>query len=126
MKRFWIGVIVLAVMLVSGFASAFALGKLHNTIADTLEQAAELVQTGHREQAEQKVEQAAAMWEKYHHLAASFADHEPLEQIDSLFAQLRVYFRVGREKDIADACVQLSSLSRDVAESHGLSWWSLL
>lgn len=126
MKRFWIGLAALALLLLIGVISGLAMERIHNNLADTLDRAADFVQDGQRSRAEETVKQASALWERHHHLAAAFADHEPLEQIDSLFARLEVYCRIGSDRDIADACVQLASLSRDVAESHGIGWWSLL
>lgn len=126
MKRLWIGIGVLLVLLIFCCVTAWALGSLHQDLADLLDQAALLVQSGQMKDAEQTIAQAQALWEKHHHLAAAFADHEPLEQIDSLFARLKVYCKAEDGTEIAAACVELSSISRDVAESHGLAWWSVL
>lgn len=126
MKRLWIGIGVLLALLILGGITAAALGSLHSELSGILEDAAALALNGQQPQAADKVSQAATLWQRYHHIAAAFADHEPLEEMDSLFSRLQVYCRIGDEKDLADACLQLSSLSRDVAESHGLAWWSLL
>ena len=54
------------------------------------------------------------------------ADHGPLEEIDSLFAQVQIYADTGKTADFAAYCTRLAKLVTAVGEAHGLTWQNLL
>ncbi len=126
MKRFWFGVALLAALLVGSFLGGKALGDVHESLARYAEQAADLAEAGDRAGAGALIDQAAQVWKKRGPTASAFADHEPLEEMDYLLAEARVYCDFGRDEDLIATCRRLAGLSRDVAETHQLHWWSLL
>lgn len=126
MGRFWLGVCLLAVFLVLGLWVSYSMDDIHQSIAQTLEEASDLTLSGNLEDGKAMVRQARADWENHWHGTASVADHEPMDEIDGLFAQLEVYGKTGQSGDFAAYCARLSKLVTAVGEAHGLSWWNLL
>ncbi len=125
MKRFYFGVALLLILLAVALGAAAGLEKIHGEIALELEQAAQAVEAGNLAAAEPELDRAQALWERYEHLLAAFADHEPLEEMEGLFAEVAIYRQAGEQTDLAVACTRLAILSRSVAESHSLKWWMM-
>ncbi|MBQ7416302.1 MAG: DUF4363 family protein [Oscillospiraceae bacterium] len=126
MKRFWIGLALLAGILIAGLWTASRLGTLHTGICRTLEQAASAAGDGRWEQADALAAQAQSRWQAGWHFSATLADHTALDEIDSLFAQAEVYRQSRCAADYAATCARLSRLIDALQEGHRLSWWNLL
>ena len=126
MKRLWIGVAVLILLLAGGIALALGLTGMHTGISWDLAAASLAARKGDLQQAQELVEKASQTWDQFRHISASFTDHEPLEQMDNLFAQLEVFDTIPSPADYAALCTHLAELSLAVAESHTLTWWNLL
>ena len=126
MGRFWLGVCLLAVFLGLGLWVGHAMESTHEAVAQTLDEATQQTLSGDLEKGKTLAQQAFADWERNWHGVASVADHEPMDEIDGLFAQLEVYGETGQSEDFAAYCARLSKLVTAVGEAHGLSWWNLL
>ena len=126
MKRLYIGAALLAVMLAGGVVLTAAFTALHEPLGETLRQAQEAAAAGDWETAAELTAQAKNRWEKHRHFVAAVADHEPLEEMDSLFARLEVLCRLREEDEFAADCAELSRLCEAMAESQRVTWWSLL
>lgn len=126
MKRFWIGISILAVLLVSGWLSQKGMVAVHRPIADDLEQAAQAALEEDWETALPLAAHAHARWKKYHHFTAAFADHNPMDDLDGLFAELEIFGYEREMPHFAAVCLHLHQLADSMAESHGINWWNLL
>lgn len=126
MKRFWIGLGVLCVMLALGILLNLWMGKLHSDLAQQLDRAGALAQEEQWEQAGQVARQAYARWQERRHLLAAVVDHEPLEEMERLFSQLWVYRQGHWVTEFAATCVQLARQAEAIGDSHILTWWNLL
>ena len=126
MGRFWIGVALLMALLTLGFFAGTAMEQNHNRISDMLEQAAQSAAQGQLERGAALGRQAADHWQQHRNATAAMADHAPMEEIDSLFAQLKIYETTGQADCFATCSAKLSMLVRAVGEAHSLSWWNLL
>lgn len=126
MGRFWLGVGILVLFLVLGIWVAHAMDDVHQTIAQTLDDAAAQSLSGDLAEGIALVQQAKSNWQSHWRSTASVADHEPMDEIDGLFAQLEVYGKAGLAADFATYCARLSQLVTAVAEAHALNWWNLL
>ena len=126
MNRFWLGVGLLLVLLGLGLYSAQVMEDTNLPIAQTLEQAAQYAQNGQLEQGLAMLEQARQQWDSQWHDTAVLADHGPLDDIDSLFAQAKVYAQAGQRGDFAAFCMRLSQLIEAASESHSANWWNFL
>lgn len=126
MGRFWLGVGLLAAFLALSLGATVFAKDTCAPISDTLEQAAQTAQLGHTEEAVAMAKQARDIWTDRWHGTATFSDHAPMDEIDSLFAQLESYGQAGYTADFSALCTRLSQLIQAVAEAQHLTWWNLL
>lgn len=126
MKRFYFGLGLLILLLAgSAFLSGTAV-KIHDPISLRLEEAAEVSLGGDWLRAKALTEEARQCWQRSLPFTAMFADHEPIEQIDSCFAQVAIYLRQEDADNFPAACGALARLARAMADSQRLSWQNLL
>ena len=126
MGRFSLGIGLLALFLILGLWVSFSMGSVHENIAQTLDEAAARSLAGDLDTARSLSQQAQTDWDNRWHGVASVADHAPMDEIDSLFAQLEVYGKAAQTADIAAYCARLATLVTAVGEAHALNWWNLL
>ncbi len=126
MKRLIIGITVLSLLLGMGIGVALLFGKVHNSTARLLETAGSASLTGDWERATDFFRQARDRWEHYRHFTAAFSDHEPMDEIDGLFAQLERYALQEDADHFPALCAHLAALAEAIADSQRLRWWTLL
>ncbi len=126
MKRLWIGVGILLAILAMGLVLLAISHDFYKDLSQDLESAGELAMAGNWASAEAKGDAARQLWNQYRRLWASFSDHEPVEEMETLFAQLEIYQARKLEVDFAAACQRLIHLAEAIEESHNLRWWSIL
>ena len=126
MKRMWIGISLLGVLMAAGIALCFCFDALHRPLSGELEAAGAAAIAGNWAQAVAKVDEAREKWEKFRPFTAAVADHEPLEEVDGLFSRLQVLADRRAVTEFAAECRQLAILTEAIADSQGLTWWSLL
>lgn len=125
MKRLWIGIGLLAVMLLSGILTPVILEKSHTPVAKDLERAAETAMVDNWEASERFYRRAEQKWQKTRPVTASFTEHEPMDEIDALFAQLEVYAKARDQVAFSSTCVYLSSQVEALGDYHDLTFWNL-
>lgn len=123
MKRIWIGIGLLSLLLALGILASRQMEQTHQQICDQLKQACE---TSQWEEAAALGESAQRQWSQNRHFTASLADHGDVDQIDGLFAQLEVYRRHEDSLSYAATCAYLSEAITALQEAHRLTWWNLL
>ncbi len=126
MKRLYFGFGLLILMLVTGIVITARFSALHAPLAQQLRQAQNAAEAGSWEQARALTEDARTQWENSRHFTAAVADHEPMEQMDSLFARLTVLARLENAEAFAADCAELARLATSMAHSQQLFWWNLL
>ena len=126
MKRGWIGVGLLTVLLMGGLLVTRVMDKTHSEISEELERAARSAIAGDWEDAAEAAKDAFEEWQENWHFSAAFADHEPMEEIDALFAQLLPYLLDRDGVSFAAACRELARQIKAIGDAHGLNWWNLL
>lgn len=126
MARFYLGVFLLLFFLILGLWVGNTLENIHTEIADTLTTAANVALSGDLTEAEKLALSAKKEWEKSWHGSATVADHEPMDEIDGLLAQLSCFARTGNVSDFAAGCTRCSLLVQAISEAHSLTWWNLL
>ena len=126
MKRGWIGFALLLVLLAGGLGAAWGMDRCNSPIAGTLDRAADAAMEENWSEAGQLAQKAEADWKRCWKFNACFADHEALEEIDSMLGQLEVYAKEKEEVSFASTCIALSRMIRAVGEAHGLNWKNLL
>lgn len=125
-RRFYLGVGVLVVFLVLGLIASFGLAHIHEPIADTLAQASQAALTGDLAGGTQLAQQAESRWHAFWKTTASVADHTPMDEIDSLFAEMTVFAQAEDAEHFAACCAQLAKLVQSVADAHNPGWQNLL
>lgn len=126
MNRLWIGVGLLAVLLVIGVTMLFVSRNFHEGFSNSLEQAGRSAMSGNWAAAEKQLAKGREKWEQHHRFWAASTDHEPVEQVQNLFSQLELFQTRRLEVEFASACRALVNLAEAIDESHSLRWWSIL
>ena len=126
MKRSWIGLILLVVLLAASQLVTWAMDRIHEPIARQLEQAAEAALDNDWAKAALLAGNSGTQWRKWAHFRGCFADHSPMEEIDAMFAQLEVYAAAEENAAFAASCAETARKVEAVGEAHGLVWWNLL
>lgn len=126
MTRFWLGTAVLACLLALGIAVTVVVDRFCEPISRELSEASHAAVQGSWEQAEALSDRARQRWEQHRAVYAAVTNHEPMEQIDALFDQLKIYGRARDGLRFAECCARLASLTGAVGESQAIYWWNLL
>ena len=83
MKRGWIGLALLVVLLASSLFTAKKMEEYHNDGTQMLTQAGTCALEENWAAARQLAFQAMKQWQKHREFTAAFADHEPMEDVVS-------------------------------------------
>lgn len=123
MKRIWVGVGFLVVLLIVGLSVMQVTEHQLEALSQTVQQAAEAESWA---EAAALVQNAQANWNQQRHLMAAFADHEDIDTVDQIFAQLKIYQGHQTKTAHAAACAQLSEALKSLRDAQRLTWWNLL
>lgn len=126
MKRLWIGIGLLAAVVMGGFWVAQAMENALIPGVALLQDAADLAQDGQWEQAEKQAGEAARLWQKKRPMTAAFAEHEPIEQIDEDYLLLEVYARMQDQVQFVATCRTLAREMERMGKYHHFSFGELL
>lgn len=126
MTRGIIGILLLLLLLAAGLFVQWTMDTLHGPITGELTQAAGAGARGDWDAARLHQETAQRGWRKCWCLTAAFADHQPMEDADSLFARLPVYAAQEERAEFSACCRELARRVRAIADTHSLTWWNLL
>ncbi len=126
MGKFALGTGLLAGLLALGLWTAFQSQRLQEPVVTALSQAAEASLAGDHRHAFSLAEEANRLWDTQQKGFASISDHAPMEEIESLFAQLEVYKQKENYTAFAACCAKLSRLVAAIAEAHSTDWWNIL
>ena len=95
-------------------------------VTQQLQQAAEAAHSGETARAILLAQQAGDLWNDRWGVMALVADHEPMDEIDGLFAQI-VFFAHARDgQQLGACCARVAELVEAMAEAHALSWRNVL
>ena len=126
MSRLWIGIGILIALLVVGIVFLWLSNDFHRDITAILEQAGQAAMAENWQLAEQKLQEGQNKWNRYRRFLSAITDHEPMEEMDSLFSQLELFGQCRLKVDFIAVCNSLSHLAEAVDEYHSLKWWSIL
>lgn len=126
MTRGWIGLGLLAVLLTVGLLVTGWMSSAHKDISRELEEAAAAAGEKNWTEAAESARDAYEDWQERWHLSAAFADHEPMEEIDGLFAQLWPYLNARDPVAFSALCRELARQVEAIGDAQGLNWWNFL
>ncbi len=125
-KRFYQGVSLLLVLLGLCVLVTWGTQKIHEPAQMQLLEASQLALEEDSDQAIRLARQAHSRWEKTRTLTAAVADHSPMDDIDSLFAEMEVYAQAEELPHFSACCLQLSKLLQSMYEAHSFTWWNVV
>ena len=126
MTRGWIGLGLLAALLIICLLVTGWMDRSHKEVSRELEEAAAAAGAGNWAEAAEDVRDAWEDWQKHWRLSAAFADHEPMENIDGQFAQLWPYLEARDPVAFRALCRELARQVEAIGDAQGLNWWNLL
>ena len=121
MKRIWFGAVLLAVLLVLGFGSSALMERVHLSQAEDLTKAADFALVSDWSAAERLLSDARGDWDEKRLFIAALSDHEPMDQIDGLFAQLEVFAQTRDATAFSGTCVYLAQQLEALGKSHSFN-----
>ena len=124
MKRFVLGIGLLACLLAGSLAVGKRMEQLHDPVVRELREALSLAAEGAGDAAVAAVKLAKEEWNQGWTFIAAFADHEPMEEVDDLFSAVTEYLPDSEE--FAACCQQLLQRTAAVVRDQAVSWWNLL
>jgi len=125
-KRCRFGLGLLLVLLILGGVSSWGMEKGLEPMTETIQQAGNAALREDWDAAREISAEVKDEWEKRFPYFASMSDHEPMENINGLFAQLEVYGISRDPQNFAAVCAQLSRDLEAMGEAHALKWWNIL
>ena len=121
MKRIWFGAGLLIALLILGLGSSTLMEKTHFSQAKDLRRAAELSMEGNWAGAKNFSDAARREWDKQKSVIAGLCDHEPMDQAESLFAQLEVFASLKDATSFSSTCLFLASQLEALGKSQQLN-----
>lgn len=126
MKQLWAGLALMALILISGFFLENRIERTHHPQAKDLENAATAAAEGNWDRAAALLIRAKKSWDGSRNLTAALVHHDPIQDIDTRFAELGVYVTTHSGPEFRSGCAALAQILRSLPKSHGLHWWNLL
>lgn len=126
MKRLWIGLALLLILLAAGIFSTVAIEEFHHSLAMRLESTAAAALAEEWEETCLLLHQCRSRWIRYRNFVAAGSSHEPIEEIDSLYAQLDIYFQRRDSIGFSLCCTVLRHRTEALGEAQSINWWNLL
>ncbi len=125
MKRCRFGLGLLLVLFILGAVSAWHLVGRMEPMAEAIDRAGAAALDAEWDLAEEIAWTVQADWENRFPFFASLTDHEPMENINGLFAQLEVYGKSRDGQNFAAVCALLARDLEAMGEAHSLKWWNV-
>ncbi len=125
MKRSWIGLSFLLVLLAIAIWSSVTMSRIHKPVEEALQQAADHALREDWDNADLFFQKARDLWDQDAHFRACFADHTPVEDAEAAFALAETYRATRENAAFAASCQELAKKTAAVGEAHELVWWNL-
>ena len=125
-KRFYLGITILAILLVISIGTSAAMKAIHQPMEADLKEAARLALEGNTESAFPLAQRAYNRWERFHSIIASFADHSPMDDTDTLFQEMLVYGQTEEAPHFIACCRELAVMAEAMYDAHRFSLKNLL
>ena len=126
MKRLWIGIGFLAVLLALGIGASAWANHSCTPVVSALEQAKSAAESENWQSAAVFAAQARRRWEEHRELNASMEDHEPMDEISTRFAALETYLTARDAGEFTACCAELAARVASMGEAQQALWWNIL
>ena len=121
MKRIWFGAGLLVVLLVLGIISSTLMEHLQQEQVARLDRAAELVTEGDWAAARALTSEAKQDWDRTQLLIAALCDHQIMDHVEGLFAQIEVFSSTRSAPSFGSTCVYLARQLEALGSSHSFT-----
>lgn len=121
MKRIWFGAALLAALLLLGIGSTALMEDTHLTQAAQLNRAADLAMSGNWKGAGAAFSEAKSSWDQRSPIIAGLSDHEPMDQLEGIFAQLEVFMQMQDAVSFCSSCRYLAKQLEALGKSHSFN-----
>ena len=125
-KRFYLGLFLLAVLLVLGLLTGWAANRSLAPVVEDLNRATQALLNGDFTAGARLARQAKVTWQNRWRYMAAIADHAPMDEIDGLFSQAEYYVNAFDNTRLGACCARLGELVEAIADAHRLNWWNIL
>ena len=126
MKRLWLGVAILGVLLAAGILACCLSESTHSKTSRLLTEAAGYGAAGEWSAAKKAFSSAKAAWQTAREATAAITDHGPMEEIDRYFVQCQTCLEFRDPAAFCMCCKSLSVMVQAIGEAQSIKWWSLL
>ena len=126
MKQLWFGIGLLVFLLAGSIFLGNVLEDAHMPAAADLDRAAHCAAKDDWDLAAALVNRAEKSWKARRNITAALIHHDPLDQIELLFARLEVYRTSENTAAFRAVCAELSGRIRSLSQAHRFTWWNLL
>ncbi len=126
MRRLILGIGILALLLAVSSLVSWAMDVIYTPMAQDLEAATLAAEHGDWAKTKALTDRAKARWERYWYFTAAFADHTPMDELDSMFGELEVYLQANEMPHFSVTSRHLSLLAVAMADSQRPAWWNFL
>ena len=124
-KRFYLGLSILAVILAASIGVTLGMRAIHKPVQQMLIQAADTAEADWG-QSLSLAQKAYDRWQHYYSMTASFADHSPMDDTDTLFQEMLVYGQMEEIPHFIACCRELTVMTEAMYDAHAFSLKNLL
>lgn len=118
MKRFWLGIVLLGVLLILGVLEAKYVQTITQPVSDILSQAVDAAQEEDWSKTGQLLQQAESRWQSQWSLLAAMNHHGPMEEIDSQFARADALLEGRAYAEFTACCARIGEMIRALGDAH--------
>ena len=126
MKQVWIGLGILAALLLGGIWMGNTLERAHEQQIRDLDQARVAAEAGNWNLAEAHLTRAKKEWDEKRNISGTLYRQDPLDQIDGLFVQLESSAAIRDRAGFCGNCALLARSLQNLPQSHSFHWRNLL
>ena len=124
--KFYVGAGLLLGLLISCLLVGYGIKAIQDPVCQQVSTAIRKAESGDLTDAVETLKSAQHHWEDHRNALASFSNHNPMDDIDTLLAQTSSYGVSGLQEEFLAGCEQLLLLLNSISEDHRLTWWNLL
>lgn len=121
MKRIWFGAVLLVILLILGIISSTLMEHLQQEQVARLDRAAELVTEGDWAAARALASEAKQEWDRTQLLIAALCDHQIMDHVEGLFAQMEIFSTTRSAPSFGSTCVYLARQLEALGSSHSFT-----
>ena len=126
MKKLWLGLGLLAALVILGLGALGLLSEKSRRTGEALEQAAEAAGAGDMALACEYAAQLRQYWQTVIPAVDALTSHEETDEIQRALAELLALGRCGTWEEFLALCARLRVMTAHLAEMERPSWYNLL